>query len=594
MPAPSNIVLSSSSLCYEMPNGTVVADITVEGILTCTNYTLTLLSDYGGTYTIVNNQLILADNQLLLPNILTPVTIQAVDDLGNSLTQSFNISILDCSGYAPILYRIVPTASKVGTAPAAYITGKYLTLGGPPVLTINGQTTLLISYTDTRLDFAMPNLPMGTYTANVTNGNNLTGSLPFFRYTSDVGPDQNLGNLKCTSKPSMSLVFDSDGAGGKYGATMYVTPPNANMQYLQVYLKYNYQFDWRVGGDVTLSNAKLLTGDLVYLAGQQVPSEDGVYIVQSGPWTFYTAVTPNIFIDLGARSYDIIDGNLSRDIITDMGVNFGVPGVYTITYYSMNSMGVLSFVQRHVNVLSQVTVDIGGIDGNPIPTNKVVIGSISPGDGYWITDYQVHPVFDQELVNQLLLTNSFYAPRCAADLIGTTGDISNLTIQDLGIYIRKDGLTIFIADESMTGFKLIDGAAGSMMKDSVILSQLQDVLSSTPRVAAQVTAGETINALQVVYIGVDGFVHVADNNNPLCINTTFGIAMNTANATQPIMVCSAGSVNGFSGLVTTQNYWLGSAGSLVTTAPTSGISQLLGIAISTTEFMLLPQIPIIV
>lgn len=593
MPAPSNIILTNTNICSGVPNGTIVGNIIIEGILECTSYTLTLTDDYNGAYEIIGNDLVVADTDLLLPDTVTPIAIMVVDALGNSLTQPFDIDVLDCSSYGPILYRIVPTASKIGLAPAAYITGKYFTLGGDPTLVINDQDIPLISFTDTRLDFAMPNLPVGTYLATVTNGNGFSGSLPFFRYTSDVGPNQNLGNLKCTSKPTMALVFDSDGPGGKYGATMFVTPPNPNMQYIQVYLKYNYQFNWQVGGEVTLGNVKLLSGDLVYLAGQQIPIEDGIYEVQTGPWTFYSAVNENTFVDLGARSYDIIDGNLSRDIITDMGVDFSIPGVYAITYYSMNSMGVLSSVQRHVDVLSQITVDIGGINGNPTPTNKVVVGSISPGNGYWVTNYEIQPTFDQELVNQLLLSNTYFTPRCATDFIGYDNDIENISIQDIGLYIRRDGKTIFIANESMAGFKLVDGAFGASPTDSVVFQQLQEVLASTPKIAVQVTAGEVINALQVVYIGTDGYVHVADKDNPDCIYTTFGIALNTASASQPIMVCSVGTVNGFSSLTITDNYWLGSSGALVNTAPTTGICQLLGIATSTTEFMLIPQLPLI-
>ena len=592
MPAPSNIVLSSTSLCYGTPNGTVVADITVEGILTCTNYTLYLLSDYGGTYTIVNNQLILANNQLLLPFQLTPITIQAVDDLGNNITQSFNISILDCSGYAPILTRLVPSASKVGTTPYATIYGNYLALGGAPILTIDGKIIPLISYTNTQINFAMTNLPAGRYDAVVTNGNLLTGSLPFFRYTSDVGPDQNIGNIYCTSKPSMSLVFDSDGPGGKYGATMIVTPPNPNMQYLQVYLKYNFTFDWQTGGEVTLDNIKLQAGDLVYLSAQQVPTQNGVYTVTAGPWIFYEAVTPNVFIDLGARSYDIVDGNITREIITDMGVNFGVPGVYQINYYSMNSLNVLSFVTRQVNVLAQETIDVGGINGNPPGTTVIVTGSLSPANGFWITDYQITPTFDSELINELLLSNSFFTPRCAADMIA--GGIGGLPIQDIGLYIRRDGLTVFIANQSMGGHRLIQGAAGSSPGDSIILQQLAGLLEYVPTIITQYTAGETIAALQVVYISVTGKIFIASNTNPLCINVTMGIAISNANANDPILICCTGTINGFSGLSTAKNYWLGTNGSLVINEPpATGFELMLGIATQPTMFLLMSQLPII-
>ena len=596
MPAPSNIVLSNTNICSGMPNGTVVSDIIVQGITSCTGYKLTLVTDYSGAFGVLNNsELVILNTSILTPLLHAVINIRVVDDLGNSLTQPFTINILDCSTYAPVITSIDPTASMVGTSPSAVIYGNYFVMGMvAPTLVINGQSVPLISYTNTQINFALTNLPMGEYYAVVTNGNNLSSSTPFIRYSSTVGPDQNIGNLYCTSKPTMNLVFDSDGPGGKYGATMLVNPPNPNIQYIQVYLKYNYQFNWSTGGEVTLNGVKLITGDKVYLSGQQISVENGIYTVSTGSWVYLQAVTPNTFVDLGARAYDVIDGDISREILTEMGVDFGTVGMYTITYYSMNSLGVMNSVQRIVNVLAQTTVDIGGINGNPSPTNIVITGSISPADGYWVTDYQISPTFDQELVNQLLLSNSFYTPRCPADLLASSGDIGNLPIQDLGIYIRKDGITVFIADESMAGFKLTNSAVGTTTTDSINLGQLQEFIVSTPKLSVQYTAGETISPLQIVYLPVSGLVYVADNTSTSVINSIMGFALNSATVNQPIMVCIAGSVNGFTGLQPSHNYWLGDLGQLVIDAPpVTGFSQLMGIAISTTEFMIIPQMPML-
>src|SRR5574343_1935828 len=148
---------------------------------------------------------------------------------------------------------------------------------------------------------------------------------------------------------------------------MSVIPPNVYMTYLNIYLKHNADFYFSVGGEVVLDNISLRIGDLVWLSNQSESSENGIYMVDSGAWTPVPVVDKNTFIDLGARATDQIDGNITRNIIIDQNITFGKTGFYSITYYVLNSLGILSKAIRKVKILASTA-------------------SISPSDSYKVTD----------------------------------------------------------------------------------------------------------------------------------------------------------------------------------------------------------------
>ena len=173
----------------------------------------------------------------------------------------------------------------------------------------------------------------------------------------------------------MSLVYDVDGARGKFGRVQTVVL-NDNKEYYYVRLKYNTNFNFSIGGEVTLDDISLLAGDYVYLDGQNIPSENGIYEVQVGAWTLVTGVDDDIFVDLGARSIDTVDGDLTRDIITyKPDLDFGKVGFYTIRYYVVNSIGILSGEYRKVKVISDAKSSISQTDAFKITHYEVIAGA---------------------------------------------------------------------------------------------------------------------------------------------------------------------------------------------------------------------------
>ncbi len=166
--------------------------------------------------------------------------------------------------------------------------------------------------------------------------------ISFTRYITSQAVSLAVGNTTCYTKPNIWLVYDYDGASGAYGNIMKVSPPNIDIEYIYVRLKHSSNVDWMTGGEITLDNVELLTGDLVWLSSQSVSSENGIYTVQTGAWTFYKAVDETVFVDLGARAYDQVDGDLTRNIIVDQNINFNEVGFYTIKDHVLNSQGILS------------------------------------------------------------------------------------------------------------------------------------------------------------------------------------------------------------------------------------------------------------
>jgi len=203
--------------------------------------------------------------------------------------------------------------------------------------------------------------------------------LDFIIYRTDQDASLSKGNEECARKATLTLVYDDDGARGDYGRVQTVIV-NPDMIYEQVFLKYNTSFDWITGGEVTLDGIELLDGDHVYLAGQTISLEDGIYIVRAGTWDFYKSVTDDVFIDLGARAVDEVDGDLSREILTyKPDLDFSEVGFYSIHYYVVNSIGVLSSKFRKVKVIK-------------LGASIVATGSFK------ISDYEIISEFDSELV----------------------------------------------------------------------------------------------------------------------------------------------------------------------------------------------------
>lgn len=205
--------------------------------------------------------------------------------------------------------------------------------------------------------------------------------LDFIVYRGDQAPSASLGNEECSRRAVVSLVYDDDGARGDFGRIQTVIL-NPNKVYEYVRLKYNSNFDVSTGGEVTLDGISLIEGDRVYLAGQNISGENAIYEVETGAWTYIKPYNTDIvFIDLGARATDAVDGDLTRSIITyKPDLDLTEVGFYTINYYVVNSIGILSRTYRKVKVLSDASASI-------MPTNS-----------FKITNYEVNSGFDSDML----------------------------------------------------------------------------------------------------------------------------------------------------------------------------------------------------
>ena len=244
-----------------------------------------------------------------------------------------------------------------------------------PTVSIDSEDIEVFSFTDTEIVVIMPEgLDIGVHLLEVDNGDPETCSINFFAALRSLEEA-----TVCFVKTDMNLVFDEDGPLGNFGRIMTVIE-NSSMVYLQVRLKYNLDFDFTTGGEVTLDDVELLDGDLVYLSNQAVSSENGIYIVRTGTWDFDQVVDSDLFVDLGARAIDSIDGDLTRDIITFFpDLDFSTTGFYSINYLVVNSQGSCQSLIRKVRVL---------------PNNDA---SLVPVDTFKITQYDICAALDKDI-----------------------------------------------------------------------------------------------------------------------------------------------------------------------------------------------------
>lgn len=519
------------------------------------------------------------------------------------LEKTFTINVTDSTESQSIIYSVNPQASQKGTFPEITISGLRFTEGGTPIVILNGVTQTLTSYSDTSIVFTLiTDLDYGVYDLTVVNGYEWTQlqndplyeadlvSIKLIRYITDKQVSYSLGNTNCYVKPTIQLIYDTDGASGKYGNIMSVIPANVYMEYLHIYLKHNANFDFSTGGEVTLDNVKLFTGDLVWLSNQTISTENGIYTVSETAWTFFKTVDSNTFIDLGAKASALIEkpntnnitcqlndekyelGDVSRNIIIDQHIKFGITGFYSITYYILDIFGILSKVIRKVKILTSGA-------------------SISPSNAYKITDYSIKTEVDPDLLLSGNTTDNSTSTCCASNSgSSSTGGSYELTSSD---YINRKGTVIFIADQSMGGHKLINLGDAVEDTDAVNLGQVKELILSNNATGSMQTAGETINVFQPVYIHTDGLVYVAKSNDINLMGKVIGIATSTKNINELIRIINIGELSDVpTPLQTGLNYYISSTGYLTYIPPTTGFIQIMGIASSTSEFMLLMQPPI--
>lgn len=601
MASPTDIILSNDTVLEGVPTGTVVGTFTIVDPDPLGDNSLFLLDDANGAFVLDGFDLVVSDENLIDfdLNPTLNITVIAGRCTADSFIKDFTINVLDDPSLAPIIYTVTPVASKGHQL--ICVTGRFFTDGGSTTLFINGEEYPIVDteehpLTDTSLCFNLidsslvgPAIPdcedkdpfgCGIFEFTICNGNvdindePLCDSDIFIRYKQDQVPSLAKGNTQCIIKPIVGIYQDPDSPVGGFNSAAINWTPNSNTIFVQVRAKYDFRFDTTTGGETTLDGRTIIDGDLVWLTNQGDELENGIWIARSGAWEYDMPVDENVFVDLGAAGFDPEIGDISRDIITvvdpngtlpdskKMIVDWGTVGIYKIKYYYLSGNCVLSTTTKRVRVFKQNA-------------------SISPVNTFAITDYKIFNGVDQDLIDNIIPGGSYDV--CCPGFV----------VPESGLYIRKDGSVVFMADQSMGGNKLTNLAYALNDGDAVPFQQLLQAVGLIPKIAAVFTAGENIGTNMVVRLGLDGNVYLASASDVTQVNTIIGISSSDSLTGQDVVVTIKGTIGNFETLVQGREYWLAENGAMSLTAPLTGFNQVIGIASSCETFIVNPKLPLV-
>ncbi len=108
-------------------------------------------------------------------------------------------------------------------------------------------------------------------------------------------------------------------------------------------------------------------------------------------------------------------------------------------------------------------------------------------------------------------------------------------------------------------------------------------------------AGEALNSCDAVYLAADGFVYKASNTATRPESDVLGFCREPATTGSSVTVIARGRVDGFTGLSTGAEYFLGAAGSITPTPPIGGGVYLtqVGQALSATSLDVQTETPLL-
>lgn len=176
------------------------------------------------------------------------------------------------------------------------------------------------------------------------------------------------------------------------------------------------------------------------------------------------------------------------------------------------------------------------------------------------------------------------------DVDGTT-DLPKAQI----VYSEAAGTFQAGLEGSLKDVAVINDTVSSSAKETYSIDKIQQLfdgvtLSITNSTLFSYVAAEDIAVGQIVYIGTDGKVKVADNTRPECMDVIAGISVRTVTAGSIVQVAKFGKISKSFGLVAGTHYFLGTAGSVTTTCPSASGSFVCGIGAATDDTTMLLQI----
>ena len=180
-----------------------------------------------------------------------------------------------------------------------------------------------------------------------------------------------------------------------------------------------------------------------------------------------------------------------------------------------------------------------------------------------------------------------------------TGFPQSITVTDVGNYAIINNINVFAA-----GGDLIDGLPLYVINQNGVTTNFSTANQSNwitsssnsgTSSATQLTfiAGEPITAPSVVIIN-NGLAYKYQLTNNISYDTKIGLAINSANIGSSVTVVMVGKANVVGSFVQNSVYFAGVNGILTTTAPTSGVSLQVGVAIDTDNLLVDFKNPVIV
>lgn len=159
-------------------------------------------------------------------------------------------------------------------------------------------------------------------------------------------------------------------------------------------------------------------------------------------------------------------------------------------------------------------------------------------------------------------------------------------------YIRKDGKVTFIANQSMGGNRLTNVADAQNNGDAINLGQLNELIQNVLGIGNTYKTGVPIEQNTVVYMGTDGLIYPANSSDSNIINKVIGITTESKVENSDINVITYGTITSVNSLTLGATYYFDTNGQLTQSAPSTGFSQVVGIATTSTTLLFDLQLPV--
>jgi hypothetical protein len=213
-------------------------------------------------------------------------------------------------------------------------------------------------------------------------------------------------------------------------------------------------------------------------------------------------------------------------------------------------------------------------------------------DGATTPNYIVQPTDDILNVNTVGGRVSIYLPN-----ILTTYFPRTITINDVGNYALTNNISVCAAGGNLiNGYPIYTIFANGVSID-ITTSTTSNWLAQPSQSGGgsntlHFIAGEQITAPCVVIVN-NGLAYKYQQSNASSYDTKIGVAITSANMGSDISVVMMGKATVVSAFVQNTVYYAGTSGALTTTAPTSGVSLQVGVAIDNDNLLVDFKNPVI-